>query len=127
MITYNVKNREVCNKTRSVPASLLFKGQGTKHTTVNLRFLRFSPIFSGISVSLTLKLKNLKLSTNLNVFNKNTKHATRCISTVIQMINAFFFEFPKNFRKLLRIPKNSPERIIFVTSPTRYNLPEAVR
>ena len=28
-----MKNK-VCNKTRSPPASLLFKGQGTKHTTV---------------------------------------------------------------------------------------------
>ena len=30
----NVKSRKVCNKTRSRPASLPFKGQGTEHTTV---------------------------------------------------------------------------------------------
>ena len=29
-----VKSRKVCNKTRSPPASLKFKGQGTEHTTV---------------------------------------------------------------------------------------------
>ena len=28
-----MKNKKVCNKTRSPPASLLFKGQGTGHTT----------------------------------------------------------------------------------------------
>ena len=28
------ENKKVCNKTRSPPASLLFKGQGTEHTTV---------------------------------------------------------------------------------------------
>ena len=30
----HMKSRKVCNKTRSPPASLLFKGQGTEHTTV---------------------------------------------------------------------------------------------
>ena len=30
----HMKNKKVCNKTRSPPASLLFKGQGTEHTTV---------------------------------------------------------------------------------------------
>ena len=29
-----MKNKEVCNKTRSLPSSILFKGQGTEHTTV---------------------------------------------------------------------------------------------
>ena len=29
-----MKGREVCNKTRSPSASLLFKGQGTEHITV---------------------------------------------------------------------------------------------
>ena len=29
-----MKNKEVCNKTRSPRASLLFKGQGTEYTTV---------------------------------------------------------------------------------------------
>ena len=29
-----MKNKKVCNKTRSAPASLLFKGQVTEHTTV---------------------------------------------------------------------------------------------
>ena len=29
-----MKIKKVCNKTRSPPASLLFKGQGTLHTTV---------------------------------------------------------------------------------------------
>ena len=33
MIIY-MRNKKVCNKTRSPPASLLFKGQGTEHTTV---------------------------------------------------------------------------------------------
>ena len=30
----HMKSRKDCNKTRSPPASLLFKGQGTEHTTV---------------------------------------------------------------------------------------------
>ena len=30
----HMTSRKVCNKTRSPPASLLFKGQGTEHTTV---------------------------------------------------------------------------------------------
>ena len=30
----HMKNEKVCNKTRSRPASLPFKGQGTEHTTV---------------------------------------------------------------------------------------------
>ena len=30
----DMKSRKVCNKTRSPPAALLFKGQGTEHTTV---------------------------------------------------------------------------------------------
>ena len=30
----HLKSRQVCNKTRSPPASRLFKGQDTKHTTV---------------------------------------------------------------------------------------------
>ena len=30
----HLKSRQVCNKTRSPPAWRLFKGQGTKHTTV---------------------------------------------------------------------------------------------
>ena len=30
----HLKSRQVCNKTRSPPSSRLFKGQGTKHTTV---------------------------------------------------------------------------------------------
>ena len=30
-----MKSRKVCNKTRSPRASLLFRGQGTEHTTVN--------------------------------------------------------------------------------------------
>ena len=29
-----MKNKKVCNKTRSRPGSLQFKGQGTEHTTV---------------------------------------------------------------------------------------------
>ena len=29
-----MKNKKVCNKARSPPASLQFKGQGTEHTTV---------------------------------------------------------------------------------------------
>ena len=29
-----MKNKKVCNKTRSPPSSLLFRGQGTEHTTV---------------------------------------------------------------------------------------------
>ena len=29
----HMKNNKVCNKTRSPPVSLLFKGQGTEHTT----------------------------------------------------------------------------------------------
>ena len=31
-----MKSKNVCNKTRSAPASLQFKGQGTEHTTVKL-------------------------------------------------------------------------------------------
>ena len=34
MIIYIGKKKKVCNKTRSPPASLLFKGQGTEFTTV---------------------------------------------------------------------------------------------
>ena len=30
----HMQNKKVCNKTRSPPASLLFKGQGTEPTTV---------------------------------------------------------------------------------------------
>ena len=30
----HMRSRKVCNKTRSPPASILFKGQGTKHTIV---------------------------------------------------------------------------------------------
>ena len=30
----HMKNNKVCNKTRSLPASLPFKGQGNEHTTV---------------------------------------------------------------------------------------------
>ena len=30
----HMKSRKVCEKTRSPPASFLFKGQGTEHTTV---------------------------------------------------------------------------------------------
>ena len=29
-----MKSKKVCNKTRSPPSSLPFKGQGTEHTTV---------------------------------------------------------------------------------------------
>ena len=35
----HMKNEKVCNKTRSRPASLPFKGQGTEHTTVKWRFV----------------------------------------------------------------------------------------
>ena len=31
-----MKNKKVCNKTRSLSASLLLKGQGTEHTTVKI-------------------------------------------------------------------------------------------
>ena len=33
-----MKNKKVCNKTRSLPSSILFKGQGTEHTTVKWSF-----------------------------------------------------------------------------------------
>ena len=29
-----MKNNKICNKTGSLPSSILFKGQGTEHTTV---------------------------------------------------------------------------------------------
>ena len=35
-----MKNKKVCNKTRSPPASLLFKGQGTEHATVKWPILK---------------------------------------------------------------------------------------
>ena len=38
-------NRKVCNKTRSPPASLLFKGQGTEHTTVKWSITKFKEPF----------------------------------------------------------------------------------
>ena len=38
-------NRKVCNKTRSPPASLLFKGQGTEHTTVKWSITKFKGPF----------------------------------------------------------------------------------
>ena len=42
-----MKNKKVSNKTRSPPSSLLFKGQGTEHTTVKwpIKVARYS--FSG--------------------------------------------------------------------------------
>ena len=38
-------NRKICNKTRSPPASLLFKGQGTEHTTVKWSIAKFKEPF----------------------------------------------------------------------------------
>ena len=41
----HIKSRKVCNKTRSPPASHIFKGQGTEHTTVKWPI---SDIFQGL-------------------------------------------------------------------------------
>ena len=42
-----MKNKKVCNKTRSPPASLLFKGKGTEHTTIKWSIAR-GKLFTGI-------------------------------------------------------------------------------
>ena len=71
-----MKNKKVCNKTRSPPTSLLSKGQGTEHTTVKLsigareRVLEYFEPFAVIAQLETDKPKNLTSLLNLNAFNR---------------------------------------------------------
>ena len=51
MIIYIWKTLKVCKKTRSPPASLLFKGQGSAHTTVKWPITKTMDIIRGTYVT----------------------------------------------------------------------------
>ena len=63
----HIKSRKICNKTRSPPASQIFKGQGTEHTTVKWPI---SDIFKGIIKKKLIKskAKHYKITSQAKAF-----------------------------------------------------------
>ena len=66
-----MKNKKVCNKARSPPASLQFKGQGTEHTTVKWPVRHCEFVSQGACIFLK-KQKNSKRQVLFKLEKKKT-------------------------------------------------------